>query len=237
MDTADKSGDGAPSSTVQVKQEPKILDNKEMELEETGASKSEPVTVKTEQVTPVKVKTEPATPHKPDSVKQGITETAGDGETLPKTEKKGESSGAKTEGDGLDVLSLVDDTTMINDLDADLINSQGKTSAGTTDVTPKGKGQTDSKVADTKMPSTEDGVAKDKKEAEGDEKKAEDDTDEKKADGDDKTKRLVGFVCSLSLASSFDFHIGKGMLTQDLISYSRVKVFFFTGTKFPNASL
>ena len=215
VDSTDKSGDGAPSTDAQVKQEVKLDETTEKGSEEsTETAKNEQQEVKTEPVTPGKVKTEPATPVKTvekdsaDTGDGGKTEAKTDAKTDTKTETTGDSQCVKTESEGLDVLNLVDDTTLMNDLDADLISSQGKTSAGTTDDKPKADGQTAAKDAETKTPSADDGTAKDVKDATstGDDKKVDATTDEKKTDGDDKSKRLVGFVYDqISLASSFDF--------------------------------
>ena len=210
-DTTDKSGDGAPSSDAQVKQEAKLDETSEKGSEDSSETvKTDQQDVKTEPVTPAKVKTEPATPVKPAEKDSAETDDGGKTETKTdtKTDTSRDSAGVKTESEGLDVLNLVDDTTLMNDLDADLISSQGKTSAGTTDDKAKVEGQTEAKDAETKTPSADADVVKDEKQATGDEtKKDETATDEKKPDGDDKSKRLVGFVyAQISLASSFDFN-------------------------------
>ena len=215
MTPVDKMEDDGTIAGSQVKQEPREADDtKESEADsqaDTAKSGVEPATqIKTEPVTPVKIKTEVMTPAKSDLAAAGTTEAAGNAKIVPKTEAAGDTTGVKTEADSVLGLDVLVDDTMINDLDADLIN-QGKSGSGTTDGKPKDEKQPETEDAKVKPASAEDGVTKEEKttteEDKGD-KKAETKADEKKPDGDDKSKRLVGFVCSLSLDSSVDCHVG-----------------------------
>lgn len=213
MAPIDKSGDGGSTGDIQVKTEPKLDETVEKGADDNQAetAKAAPVAeIKTEPITPAKVKTEAVTPAKSNSVAVGATDAAGEGKNVTKTETSGETTGVKTEADSVLGLDVLVDDTMINDLDADLINTQGKTSAGTTDEKAKDDKQPDAEGAPAKTANAEDGMAKDDKTTTGDDKgdkKAETSADEKKSDGDDKSKRLVGFVCSLSLDSSVDYHV------------------------------
>lgn len=213
MASVDKSGDGGSTGGIQVKTEPRLDETVEKGTEDNQAETVKATSVaeiKTEPITPAKVKAEAVTPDKSGSAAVAASDAAGEGKSVTKTETSGETTGVKTEADSVLGLDVLVDDTMINDLDADLINTQGKTSAGTTDEKSKDDKQPDAEGA-PKTASAEDGVAKDDKTTTGDDKgdkKAETSADEKKPDGDDKSKRLVGFVCSLSLDSSVDYHVG-----------------------------
>ena len=204
MASVEKTADGGSVGTTEIKQEPKSDVSMDMGTEadnqaEVKSGVEPTLQIKEEPLTPAKIKTEVVTPAKPaPPAASDTTEAAGDAKPAPKSETTGDSTGAKTEADSVLGLDVLVDDTMINDLDADLI---GKSSAGTTDGKPKDEKQPETEEAKVTPAGAEDGATKDEATTEEDKSDKKDETkdEEKKPDGDDKSKRLVGFVCSLSL--------------------------------------